>query len=159
MGAGALDTACLRRYVEFGGAAAGARECGMRVRTIMIATLLMVSIPAPAAWAQRADQPPAPPANGRFGDATDTARNLQDYVYGVIKKIGPSEITCDKTEFGDGQAFKLDKKTKFVRDGKPSSIDELKLGEGVWVRVRKDKKTGGLIALRVATGVLPTEAK
>jgi hypothetical protein len=131
----------------------------MKVRTLIMAVLLAAAASAPAAWAQRADEPPAPPANGRFGDATDTARSMQDYVYGVIKKISPSEITCDKTEFGPDQAFKLDKKTKFIRDGKPSALGNLKLGEGVWVKIRKDKKTGDLIAVRVATGVLPTEAQ
>jgi len=131
----------------------------MKARTITAAILLTAAVRLPAAGAQRADQPPAPPPNARFGDASDTARNLQDYVYGVIKKISPSEITCDKTEFGDDQAFKLDKKTRFIRDGKPSALSTLKLGEGVWVRIRKDKKTGDLIALRVAAGVLPTEAR
>lgn len=130
----------------------------MKVRTLIMAVLLAAAACAPAAWAQRADQPPAPPPNGRFGDASDTARNLQDYFYGVIKKISPSELTCDKTEFGDNQAFKLDKKTKFIRDGKPSALGNLKVGDGIWVKIRKDKKTGDLIALRVATGVLPTEA-
>jgi hypothetical protein len=107
----------------------------------------------------RADSPAQPPDNARFGDPTDTARNLQNYVYGVIKRVGSTEMICDKTEFGDDQAFKLDKKTRFLRDGKPAAAANLKAGDKVWVKIRREKKTGDLVALRVVAGVLSVSMK
>ena len=66
-----------------------------------------------------------------------------------------------KTKFGVDQTFKFNKKTKFILDGKPSSFDKLKVGEGVYIDVDTDKKTGDLIAKKVVSGVdmpsLPTE--
>ena len=130
----------------------------MRLRTLLIAALVAAA-GSGAALAQRADQAPAPPQTARFGDPSDTARQLQGYVYGVVNKVGPSEIVCDKTEFGDDQAFKLDKKTKYIRDGKPASLNGLKAGEEVWVKPKRDKKTGEMTALSVMMGVPPVEAK
>ena len=129
----------------------------MKFRIVLITTLLAAT--ATSAWAQRADQAPAPPANARFGDPTDTARQLQGFIYGVVKKVSPSEIVCDKTEFGDAQPFKLDKKTKYTRDGKPATLESLKAGEEIWVKPKRDKKTGDMTALSVMMGVPPLEAK
>ncbi|HXJ95394.1 MAG TPA: DUF5666 domain-containing protein [Terriglobia bacterium] len=141
----------------------------MKVRAVMIAMLLAGAASVPANAAQqpgqepnqpgRADAPTQPPDNARFGDPTDTARNLQNYVYGVVKSVEPKEIICDKTEFGDGQPFKLDKKTKFLKDGKPSDATDLKAGDKVWVKIRKEKKTGDLVALRVVAGELSVRMK
>lgn len=133
----------------------------MKVRIALMATLVAAAASGPAAraQAQRADQPAAPPQNARFGDPTDTGRQLQGFVYGVVNKVSPSEIVCDKTEFGDDQPFKLDKKTKYIRDGKPASLDGLKAGDEVWVKPKKDKKTGEMTALSVMMGVPPVEAK
>ncbi|HUI42488.1 MAG TPA: hypothetical protein VL523_11020 [Terriglobia bacterium] len=130
----------------------------MKARFAIIIAAVMMAVSVPAARAQRADQPPSRPDNGRFGDPTETARNLQGFVYGVVKTIGPSEIVCDKTEFGDGQAFKLDKKTKFYRDGQPGSASDLKAGDDVWVKIHKDKKSGEMTALRVVSGMFPADA-
>jgi hypothetical protein len=131
----------------------------MKIRIVLMTTLVAAAAGGPAAWAQRADQPPTQPDTARFGDPTDTARQLQGFVYGVVNKVNSSEIVCDKTEFGDGQAFKLDKKTKYIRDGKPASLAGLKAGDEIWVRPKRDKKTGEMIALSVMMGVPPVEAK
>ena len=131
----------------------------MQVRIVLMAALVAAAASGGAALAQRADQAPTQPQTGRFGDPTDTARQLQGFVYGVVNKVGPSEIVCDKTEFGDGQAFKLDKKTKYVRDGKPASLNGLKEGDEVWVKPKRDKKTGEMTALSVMMGVPPVAAQ
>jgi hypothetical protein len=107
----------------------------------------------------RADSPAQPPDNARFGNPTDTARNLQNYVYGVVKSVAPAEMICDKTEFGDDQAFRLDKKTRFLRDGKPAAAADLQAGDKVWVKIRREKKSGDLVALRVVSGVLSVNMK
>jgi hypothetical protein len=133
----------------------------MKAREWMTAALLVIAplTMAPSAWAQRADEGPSPPPQGRFGDPTLTGRNLQNFVYGVIKSVGPSEIVCDKTEFGDNQPFKLDKKTKFFRDTVASTPDALKVGDQAWIKIRKEKKTGDLMALVVVTGQMPANSK
>lgn len=129
----------------------------MRARGIVMAALLIVAVPA--ARAQRADEPAAPPQNARFGDPTLTGRNLQNFVYGVIKNVGPDEIVCDKTEFGDDQRFRIDRKTKYLRDGKASTPNDLKAGDQTWLKVRKDKKRGEMTALVVVTGELSADTK
>ena len=77
---------------------------------------------------------------------------LKDYVYGVVKKLDKDTIVLTKTNAGVDETFKLDKKTKFVRDGKGSSLESLKLGDQVWVDAREDKKTSDLIARKVISG-------
>jgi len=134
----------------------------MKAQGWVTAALLLIApltlAPSPA-WGQRADDSPSPPQNGRFGDPTLTGRNLQNFVYGVIKSVGPSEVVCDKTEFGDNQPFKLEKKTKFFRDTVASTPDALKVGDQAWIKIRKDKKTGDLVALVVVTGQMPANSK
>ncbi|HKS95953.1 MAG TPA: hypothetical protein VJV74_07435 [Terriglobia bacterium] len=105
--------------------------------------------------------PDSPPKadTARFGDPTSTGRNLQGYVYGVIKKIGHDELILDKTEYGDGQSFKLQPKTKYVRDGKPGKLADLKAGQGVFIDVKKEKKTGDLIAKKVVLGLDPAQSR
>ena len=122
-------------------------------------TALMVLASVGVAHAQRADQAPAPPNNARFGDPTATARSLQGFVYGVVKKVEPSRIICDKTEFGDGEPFNLSKKTRFYRNGQPSSLSDLKAGDDIWVKIHRNKRTGELTALRVVSGVFPSDNK
>jgi len=134
----------------------------MRAGSIIIAAVLAV---APSSLLgsgqdqtqpniQRADAPPAP-----SNDPVYTARNLQNLVYGVIKEVDLTELVCDQTEFGDAQPFKLDKKTKYLRDGQASTPAQLKVGDKAWVKIRKNKKTGELTALVVVTGELPTGTK
>jgi hypothetical protein len=108
-----------------------------------------------------AQQPHEPPtaATGRFGNPTGTARTLQGYVYGVVKKIGKGDLVLDKTAFGDAQTFKLEPKTKYVHGGKPSKLADLKVGDMVYVDAKKDKKTGEMTARRVVTGVNPASVQ
>ena len=85
---------------------------------------------------------------------TDTAGNkFENYHYGVLTKVDKDAIVLTKTKAGPEQAFKLNKKTKFVRDGKDSSLKSLNIGDDVWVDADENKKTGDLIARKVITGV------
>jgi hypothetical protein len=77
---------------------------------------------------------------------------LKDYVYGVVKKLDKDSIVLTKTNAGVDETFKFDKKTKFIRDGKGSSLESLELGDQVWVDAREDKKTSDLIARKVVSG-------
>jgi len=86
---------------------------------------------------------------------TDTAGSkYKDYLYGVVKDVNQDAMVLTKTKAGADQTFKFNKKTKFIRDGKGSSFELIKLGDEVWVDVDTDKKTGALIARKVVTGVL-----
>ncbi len=99
------------------------------------------------------------PSTARFGDPSSTARTLQDYLYGVIKKIDSKEVVLTKTKYGLDQTVLLEPKTKYIHDGKPSTIGRLKVGEQVWVDVKQEKKSGEMIAKKVVTGVAFTEAR
>lgn len=130
----------------------------MKARTILAGVLLVAGC-SMAAWGQRADSAPAPPSNARFGDPSITAPNFQDYHYGVVKSVNNFTLVCDKTEFGDDQPFKIDKKTKFTHDGKPSAAADLKTGDKVWMKIRTDKRTGDMTALKVVSGVFDAQLK
>ncbi len=78
--------------------------------------------------------------------------NYAGYRYGVVKSIGGNEIVLTKTDAGVDEIFKLNKKTKFVHDGKSSSPDSVKAGDKVWVDAHLDKKTGDSIARKVVSG-------
>ena len=85
---------------------------------------------------------------------TDTAGNrFEGYHHGVLTKVDKGAIVLTKTQAGPDQTFKLNKKTKFIRDGKGSSLNSLKIGDDVWVDADENKKTGDLIARKVITGV------
>jgi hypothetical protein len=129
----------------------------MQVRTHVLACCLAaVSL---TAWAgPQRDKQPVKAETARFGDPTSTARIYQTYLYGVIKQIDASEMVLEKTKFGIDQTFKLEPKTKYLHDGKPSARDRLKVGDQVWVDVKTDKKTGDLIAKKIVTGVAFTLA-
>ena len=124
----------------------------MNFRVILLLVLLSVLAPAGAGLAQRSQQPPKP-ETARFGNPTSIARAYQDYLYGVIKQISSEEMVLEKTKFGIDQTLRLERKTKYIHDGKPSSLDRLKVGEQVWVEVKTEKKTGEMIARKVLTGV------
>ncbi len=126
---------------------------------IILAGVLIVLGGTIAAQAQRADSAPAAPSNVRFGDPSITARNYSDYVYGVVKSASSSSLVCNKTEFGDDQPFTVDRKTKFMHDGKPSAATDLKAGDQVWLRIRTNKKTGEMTALKVVSGVFDASLK
>jgi hypothetical protein len=94
----------------------------------------------------------------RFGDPTGIARKYQNFFYGVIKTIDAQGMVLEKTKVGVDQTFKFQPKTKFIHDNKPSSREDLKVGEQVYVDVHKDKKTGDLYAKQVVSGiVVPVE--
>jgi hypothetical protein len=122
--------------------------------------LLIAFTLAPMAAAQSTTAPrttsPVLPQNGRFGDPDVYARNFQDYLYGVIAKVHQGALVLEKTKFGVPETIKLNRKTKFVRSGKRGSLDQLRAGEMVFVQVKKDKKTGSLIARKVVSGLGPT---
>jgi hypothetical protein len=94
----------------------------------------------------------------RFGDPSGTARKYQNLLSGVIKTVDANGMVLEKTKAGIDQTLKFQPKTKFLRDDKPSSREDLKVGDQVYVEVREDKKTGDLYAKRVLTGiVVPVE--
>ena len=94
----------------------------------------------------------------RFGNPTGTARPFQNLIYGEVKKITEKEIVLTKTLHGVDQTFQLVKKTKYFRDGKPTTLDSIKEGEAVYVRPKKKKK-GVVIAERVTTGLFSTTTR
>ena len=77
----------------------------------------------------------------------------QDLLYGVVKELNKDAMVLTKTKAGADQTFKFNKKTKFIQDGKDSSLESVKLGDEVWMDAGEDKKTGDLIARKVVTGV------
>ncbi|MBZ5668159.1 MAG: hypothetical protein LAO04_00290 [Acidobacteriia bacterium] len=123
----------------------------MKLQTILMAIALGVARLAAPAAAQQEKEPPKA-SNARFGDPSSTARIYQGFLYGVIKELNEKEMILTKTKFGTDQTLKLGKKTKFIRDGKTSSLDQFKMGDEVWVDVQKEKKTGDLTAKKVVTG-------
>lgn len=129
----------------------------MKLRNIMRVTTLVAACLATLAAAPQSDKQPITPSTGRFGDPTTTAIMYRDYLFGVIKEMNPNELVLTKTKFGVDQTFKLNKKTKYTADGKPSSFDQLKVGDGVYIDVDTNKKTGELTAKKVVSGVgMPT---
>ena len=78
--------------------------------------------------------------------------NYAGFRYGVIKSISPSEIVLTKTDTGLDETFKFNKKTKFIHDGKTSSLDSVKVGDKVWVDAHLDKKTGDSMARKIVSG-------
>lgn len=97
-------------------------------------------------------------SHGRFGDPTGVAPNLQGYLYGVVKAKGTDSLTLDKTKFGVDKEIKLDKKTKFVRDGRSSTLAAIETGDPVYVAVKTDKKSGEMTAKKILSGILQAPA-
>ncbi|MGA2986014.1 MAG: hypothetical protein ABSG32_19595 [Terriglobia bacterium] len=124
----------------------------MKLQIIFMTSLAAVCMASLAA-ATQSEQQPITSDTGRFGDASSIARKYQDYLYGVIKEMNPKELILTKTKFGIDQTFKLNKKTKFTADGKPSSFDKLKVGDRIYIDVDTNKMTGDLTARKVISGV------
>ncbi|MGO8792714.1 MAG: hypothetical protein ACLQVL_35730 [Terriglobia bacterium] len=122
----------------------------MELRKTLTGT--MVAVASLVALTAAPQSPPITSDTGRFGDATSIARKYQDYIYGVIKEKKPDELILTKTKFGVDQSIKLTKKTKFTVDGKPSLLEKLQVGEGIYIDVDKGKKAGDLIAKKVIGG-------
>jgi len=128
----------------------------VNVWRVVVLALSIGVVVAPSASAQHDT---SQPETARFGNPTGAARTLEGYIYGVVKKVGTDELILDKPEFGDEQLFKLEAKTKYIHDGKPSALGKLKVGDEVWLDVKRDKKTGDMTAVKVVTGIEPTETK
>ena len=124
----------------------------MRWKAIVPTILLGMLISVPV----EAQQDPPKAETARFGATEDVSRVFQDYLYGVVKSISKTEMVLDKTALGDGQVFQLSPKTKFIQDGKPSSLENFKVGAQVWVEVKKDKAKN-MLARKVLTGIEPTK--
>lgn len=127
----------------------------IKITSILICGFLAFFLFAGAAWSQILQSPNAPGATGRWENAISLAGKYQNYVYGVVKKIGKDQLVLDKTSFGNGQVFKLVHNTKFVHNGKRSKLAELKIGEMVWIDAKIEKKKHEKIARKVITGVGP----
>jgi len=126
----------------------------MKLRTIGIPITLFLVMGSSTA----AQEKTAQPRTARYGDPTGTARKYQNLLSGVIKTVDTQQMVLEKTKAGIDQTFKFLPKTKFIRDNKASSRDDLKVGEEVYVEAHVDKKTGDMYAKRVVTGiVVPVE--
>jgi len=92
-------------------------------------------------------------ALGVPGTNADTAGSKYvGFRYGVVKELNKDELVLTKTDAGVDETFKFSKKTKFVHDGKGSSLETLKVGDKVWVDAAEDKKTGDLTVRKVVSG-------
>ena len=87
------------------------------------------------------------------GTGATAGQKYKGYLYGVVKELSKDQMVLTKTDAGYDETFKFNKKTKFMQDGKDSSLESLKLGDKVWVDANTDKKTGELTAKKVVTGV------
>jgi len=130
-------------------------------KALFVATFAFSTLVTSAGAAPQAEKDPIKPNTGRYGDPSEIAIKYRDYLYGIVKEINANQVVLAKTKFGVDQPFKFTKKTKFTLDGKPCTYDKLKVGDGVYVDVDTDKKTGDQIAKKVVGGVnlpsIPTE--
>jgi len=125
----------------------------MKLRNILMTTAILAACVAMLAAAPQNEKQPIVSSTGRFGDPNAVAQKYRNYLFGIVKEVNPNEVILAKTKYGIDQAFKFNKKTKFTQDGKPSTFDKLKVGEGVYIDVDTDKKTGELTAKKVVSGV------
>jgi hypothetical protein len=127
---------------------------------MMVAALAAACV-APLAAAPQTEKQPIVSSTGRFGDPNTVAIKYRDYLFGIVKQVDANKVVLTKTKFGVDQPFKFTKKTKFFLDGKPSSVDKVKVGDGIYIDVDVDKKTGDQLAKKVICGVdmpkLPTD--
>jgi hypothetical protein len=132
---------------------------GMREIAVVLGAMLAMEMASPVARAQSPTSQQATPRsaampnNARFGNPNAYARKYEDYLYGVIAKITPTGIVLDKTKFGVPKTVEVTRKTKYVRNGKRGSENQLKRGDMVYVQVKKAGKSGALWAKRVVSGV------
>ena len=124
------------------------KSCG-----ILACAMLACLLTAGSGRAQIVQSPDAPGPRGRLENSISMGGKYQDYIYGVAKEIKKDELILDKTVYGDGQTFKLQRNTKFIHNKKPSSLAQLKVGDMVWIDAKLKKKTDEKIARKVITGV------
>ena len=103
----------------------------MKRRRILMATALAAACLGTLAAAPQSDKQPVTSSTGRFGDPTAVAGKYQNYLFGIVKEVNADQVILSKTKYGVDQAFKFTRKTKFLQDGKPSSFDKIKVGEGI----------------------------
>jgi hypothetical protein len=115
---------------------------------------LLVVVPTGPTLLAQDTKDAAKPDNARFGNPTSIGRQLQGDLYGVVKSVKDGEMILDKTKFGVDQTIKLEAKTKYVRDGKSSSLDKIQVGDPVYVDAKTDKKTKVMVARKVTSGVI-----
>ena len=123
--------------------------------SILVLGLLGCVLANGTGWAHTVQGPETPGATDRLENAISVAGKYQNYIYGVVKEIGKDQIILDKTRFGDDQVFKLERNTKFVDNGKRGKLEDLKVGDMVWMDAKLKKKTDEKIARKVITGVGP----
>lgn len=127
----------------------------MPILNVLLYALVGGAVAAGPAWAQVYQSPDSPGAAGRLESAISVGGKYQNYIYGVVKKIGKDQIILDKTRYGDDQMFKLEPKTKFLDNGKRSTLAAFKAGDMVWIDAKINKKTNDKIAKQVITGIGP----
>jgi len=129
---------------------------GVKLQFVLVGFVVGMTMFATAAIAQRGGRGASvdgeSPLTVRSTGTGTAGGNYQDYVYGIVKTLTQDEIVLTKTNAGFDQTFKFNKKTKFIRDGKGSSLESVKPGDKVWVDAAQDKKTGDSIARKVVSG-------
>lgn len=115
-------------------------------------TVVLISMLIAAVLLAQKEEPKT--KSGRYGAPTSTGRPFETFVNGIVKSVSSTELVVDKTIYGDDHVFKLTPKTKFLRDGQPTSAADLKPGETVFVDMKKDR-AGNMVAKRVFAGMPP----
>ena len=119
----------------------------------LLLTLIFLSLPAVGL------QEPDHSANvTRLGNPSGIARHFEKYLYGVVKKVTDKEIVLTKTMMGIDQTFQIVKKSKFILDGKPTKLGSIKVGDGVYIDHKEDKK-GNLIAKKILAGIFAARSR
>lgn len=125
----------------------------MKTSTILVWAAVVCFLAAGNGQAQVYQSPQSPNATGRLENSISLGGKYQDYIYGVVQRIEKNELILDKTTYGNDQVFKLQRNTKFIHNGKHSTLSKLKIGDMVWIDAKIKKKTGEKIARKVITGV------
>jgi hypothetical protein len=130
----------------------------VKLQIILVASVVGLSWFAAPAAAQRGgggkgSGDPESTALGVQHTAPNAGSKYADFLCGTVKDVSKDELVLTKTQMGEDQSFRFTKKTKFILDGKDSSLASVHLGDKVWVDVVKDKKTGELFARKVVAGV------
>lgn len=126
-----------------------------KVTRVLISAVLGSLMVAGAGWAQVVQSSNAPGAADRLENAISVAGKYQNYIYGVIKKIEKNRLIVNKTRFGNNQVFMLTHGTKFVNNGKRTTLAKLKVGDMIWIDAKLNKKKHEEIARKIIAGVGP----
>ncbi len=129
----------------------------MKQQIIFVALLIgLTALVAPVAAQKGGRGTSSEPESTPMGiqhSGPNAGSKYADFLYGVVKELNKDDMVLTKTKLGADQTFKFTKKTKFISDGKTSTLEALKLGAEVWVDADQDKKTGDFIVKKVVTGV------